>query len=566
VKHNGAAFSNVAVSTPLKVYESAKKQNGNRRLDCARPRAGVISLKQVIAAAASCGSSRRMNLVEYIFRTAREQARSAQTAIICAQRRLTYHDLLRQTKQFAGLLQQLKIDAGERVAIVAGDCPEWVGAFLGTTARGAVAVPASTMMTASELAYVLEHSGASVLVLTADQLEKLQAIRPKLTQLKHCLLIDGDAEGCHDFRASLSAAPEAEIAATADDALAFLLYTSGSTGRPKGVMHTHGNLPYTCETFCRQVLRVRAEDRIFSSSRLFFAYGLGNSLSFPLSAGATVILCQERPVPAGIADLFMQQRPTIFCAVPAVFRALLEYKRQGQTLDTSSLNFCVSAGEKLPATLYQEWRQATGLQILDGIGSTEMLQMFISNTHEQITPGSSGRVVPGYEAKLLDRTGQEIAGAGAGDLLIKGGSAFAGYWRDAEKSAATFVHDWVRTGDIYRRDEAGNYWFEGRSDDMFKVKGLWIAPVEIEEALLACAEVAEAAVVPGADDDGMTTVVAYVKLKSGHAPDGSTTESLLNQVAARLPAYKRPAQIHFVNELPRTATGKLQRYKLREGT
>ena len=506
-----------------------------------------------------------MNLVEYIFRAARAQERWSQTAIICAQRQLTYHDLLRETKQFAGLLRKLSVAAGERVAIVAGDCPEWLVAFLGTTARGAVAVPASTMMTASELEYVLKHSGARVLVLTADQLEKLKAIRPKLTQLRHYLLIDGHAEGLHDFRALLSAAPEAEIEATADDELAFLLYTSGSTGRPKGVMHMHRNLPYTCETFCRQVLHVRAEDRIFSSSRLFFAYGLGNSLSFPLSTGATVILCQERPTPPVIADLFTQHQPTIFFAVPAVFRALLEHRRQGLALDTSSLNFCVSAGEKLPAALYHEWKQATGLRILDGIGSTEMLQMFISNTHEEITPGSSGGVVPGYEAKLLDRAGQEIAGEGTGDLLIKGESAFAGYWRDAEKTDATIVNDWVRTGDIYRRDESGNYWFEGRSDDLFKVKGLWIAPVEIEEALLACAEIAEAAVVPGTDDDEMTTVVAYVKLKSGLAHDGSTAESLLQQVAARLPAYKRPAQIRFVNELPRTATGKLQRYKLRDG-
>src|SRR5205085_8328353 len=346
-----------------------------------------------------------MNLVEYIFRAAREQERGAQTAIICERTQLTYRELLRQTKRFAGLLRELGVEAGERVGIIACDCPEWIIAFLGTTARGAVAVPISTMVTESEFEYVLNHCGASVLVLTSDQLDKLQAIRPKLPQLRHCLLIDGNAEGWHDFRALLAVAPEAEIEATADDALAFLLYTSGSTGRPKGVMHTHRNLPYTCETFCRQVLRVRAEERIFSSSRLFFAYGLGNSLSFPLSTGANVILCKERPTPPVVARIFQQQRPTIFCAVPAVFRALLEHRRQGQTLDTSSLNYCVSAGEKLPAMLLQEWRQATGLDILDGIGSTEMLQMFISNTRAQITPGSSGRVVPGYEARLLDRTG-----------------------------------------------------------------------------------------------------------------------------------------------------------------
>ncbi|HYY41309.1 MAG TPA: AMP-binding protein, partial [Pyrinomonadaceae bacterium] len=291
----------------------------------------------------------------------------------------------------------------------------------------------------------------------------------------------------------------------------------------------------------------------------------GNSLSFPLSTGATVILCAERPTPPVIADVLSRQRPTIFCAVPAVYRALLEYQRQGQTLVTDSLRFCVSAGEKLPAALWHEWHAATALNILDGIGSTEMLHMFITNTQEGIVPGSSGRVLPGYEARLLAQAGNDIAGAGTGDLLIKGGSAFAGYWRDTEKTAATIQADWVRTGDIYRRDEAGDYWFEGRSDDLFKVKGLWVSPVEIEEVLLACPAVAEAAVVPGTDADGMTTVTAYVVLKGGHATDAAVAEHLHAQVGAQLPAYKCPAQIDFVKALPRTATGKLQRYKLRAG-
>jgi 4-hydroxybenzoate-CoA ligase len=507
-----------------------------------------------------------MNLVEYIFRTVRAQGRWTHTAIVCGARQLSYAELLRQVRQFAGLLWHLGVPAGARVAIVARDCPEWVVAFLGTTAVGAVAVPISTMQTAHELEYVLDHCGASVLVLTAEQLEKFDSIRPKLTQLKHYLLLDGAAAGLIDFNEALASATEAAIAPVADDALAFLLYTSGSTGRPKGVMHLHRNLPYTVETFGKQVLQVQTEDRIFSSSRLFFAYGLGNSLSFPLSAAATVVLSQERPTPPAIASLCKQQRPTIFCAVPAVYRALLEYQRQGHTLATESLRFCVSAGEKLPATLWHEWRQATGLDILDGIGSTEMLHMFISNTHEEIVPGSSGRVVPGYAARLLDHAGQEIAGAGTGDLLIKGGSACAGYWQDEAKTAATIQGAWLRTGDIYRRDEAHNYWFEGRSDDLFKVKGLWVSPVEVEEALLSYPEVVEAAVVSGTDEAGMTTVAAFVVLKSGPEFAAAMAEQLRARVAEKLPAYKCPGQISVVSALPRTATGKLQRYKLRGDT
>ncbi len=416
-----------------------------------------------------------MNLVEYIFRAARAQDRWAHTAIVCAGQQITYAELWKNICRFTGLLRQLEVNAGERVAIVARDCPEYVYSFLGTTAAGAVAVPCSTMLPADELAYVLDHSSASAAVISAEQLEKLRSIRRERTQLRHCLSIDGAQEGVLDLRAALDTADEAESAPVADDALAFLLYTSGSTGRPKGVMHTHRNLPVTVETFGKHVLQAQPADRLFSSSRLFFAYGLGNSLSFPLSAGATVILCPARPTPQVITDVFSQQRPTIFFGVPAVFRALLAHKRAGHALDSSTIRCCISAGEKLPAGLYHEWKETTGLDILDGIGSTEMLHMFFSNRREQIMPGSSGRVVPGYEAKLLDNAGHEVDGAGTGDLFIKGGSAFAGYWQDEEKTAATIRAGWVHTGDIYRRDEAGNYWCEGRSDDLFKVKGLWVS-------------------------------------------------------------------------------------------
>jgi benzoate-CoA ligase family protein len=328
-------------------------------------------------------------------------------------------------------------------------------------------------------------------------------------------------------------------------------------------MHLHRNLPYTVETYCKRVLQVAPDDRLFSSSRLFFAYGLGNSLSFPLGSGATAILSNERPTPSVIAEVFERHRPTIFFGVPAVFRALLEYVAQGNQLQTSSIKFCVSAGEKLPEKIFHEWKSLTGLDILDGIGSTEMLQMFISNTKDSVVPGSSGRIVPGYEAKLVNQGGEEIKGAGTGHLLIKGGSASPGYWNDALKTAATICGEWMRTGDLYRRDEREDYWHEGRSDDLFKVKGLWVSPIEIEDALLACDGVLEAAVVAGHNLDGLNTVAAYVVMRPNALSEAENIERLKAQVSSVLTSYKCPTEIYFMDQLPRTATGKLQRFKLR---
>ncbi|HMF57379.1 MAG TPA: benzoate-CoA ligase family protein [Pyrinomonadaceae bacterium] len=505
-----------------------------------------------------------MNLVEYIFQAPAKLGRWSESAILFEDERISYQHLLHQIRKFVSVLRVLGVREGERVAIAARDCPGFVVSFLGTIAAGAVSVPVSTMATGAELEYVLNHCVAKAIVLTSDQLDKFQSVSGNLAELRHVLLIGGSSGGALQIDEEIARANESELVEVADDTLAFILYTSGSTGRPKGAMHIHRNLPYTVETFCKSVLKVRPHDRLFSSSRLFFAYGLGNSLSFPLATGATAILCKERPTPAIISEVFRKFQPTIFFGVPAIFRSLIEYASQGNLLETSSIRFCVSAGEKLPERIFHEWRDLTGLYILDGIGSTEMLQMFISNERDYLKPGSSGRVVPGYEAKLVDSDGREITGAGEGNLLVKGGSASKGYWKNPEKTAETMTGEWMRTGDVYRRDEDGFYWFEGRSDDLFKTKGLWVSPIEVEEALLSCAEVSEAAVVSGTDEDGIGIVVAYVVLKSGSLETNEMAEKLRAHVSALLPLYKTPSQFHFIEELPRTATGKIQRYKLRQ--
>lgn len=505
-----------------------------------------------------------MNLVEYVFRAARELNRWSEPAILYEGQHATYEQLYSQVRKFGRAARALGVEPGDRVAIVAADCPGFVVAFLGAAAMGAVAVPVSTMLTPPELEYILGHCGAKAALVTSDQLGKVQGIRGALPQLENVLLFDGEAEGAGSFGEALSGVDEAAVEPVGEDAPAFILYTSGSTGQPKGAVHVHRNLPYTAETFGRGILEVSPEDRLFSSSRLFFAYGLGNSLSFPLSAGATTILCKERPKPEVIAGIFADCRPTIFFAVPAMYHALLEHASRGGALETGSIKFCVSAGEKLPARIVREWKELTGLDILDGIGSTEMLHIFISNRKGEIRAGSSGRIVPGYQARLVGQDGLEIEGTGTGSLWVKGLSASQSYWMEPEKTAETMQEGWVRTGDLYRRDEEGYYWFEGRADDIFKIKGMWVSPIEVEDSLLSCPEVLEAAVVSRADADGLNTVVAYVVLKQGEDCGDDPFGPLRSRLSALLPAYKCPAEFRRADSLPRTATGKIQRFKLRD--
>ena len=489
------------------------------------------------------------------------------TAIHYEDQAISYRELEERSAQCRGALRDLGIKDGDRVAMVMSDGPDWITAFLGILGLGAIAVPCSTMLKAPELAYMLNDSGAQTAIITPDQCETIDAARAETPTLKTVLIAGGEPQHTStemlSFNQALAAAAPAPLAEITPDTLALILYTSGSTGAPKGAVHQHGDIPYTVERTGRAVYGITSDDRVFSSSRLFFAYGLGNSLSLPLGLGATSILCRERPLPPVIAQVFARFRPTIFFAVPAVFRALLEYYRQGNLLDTSSLNFCVSAGESLPAQIFHEWKDATGLDILDAIGSTELMYMFISNRRDHLRPGSSGVPVEGYDARLLDEHGQVLEGASHGNLYIKGASAIRSYWNKPEKTAETISDGWVKTGDVYRRDEEGFYWFEGRSDDLFKSSGMWVSPIEVEDVLCTHPSVLETAVVAEADQDGTNLVAAYAVLRSGVPANAETVAALKAYASATLPRYKCPKRIYFLEQLPRTATGKVQRFKLR---
>jgi benzoate-CoA ligase family protein len=371
----------------------------------------------------------------------------------------------------------------------------------------------------------------------------------------------------HDLNglaSEVSEAAQPEFREPGSEDPAFILYTSGSTGEPKGAVHRQADIFYTNQTFCREVLRVKPSDRLFSSSRLPFAYGLGNSFTFPLLNGATAILCSEKPTPDVIAAIFVEHRPTIFFGVPVVYNLLLEHHRSGKKLDCSSLRLCVSAGEALPTHLGEEWEREFGVPVLDGIGSTEMLHMFMSNHEDDVRYGSSGKLLDGYEAQLLNEREEPAAEGAEGNLWIKGDSAARYYWENPEASARTFVDGWVRTGDLYRRDGDGYWYHMGRSDDCFKSSGQWVSPVEVESVLLRHPGVARAAVVEDFDSDGLPCACAFVVRHEVKSDSAQFERSLRALAAESLPRFKQPRRYIFASELPYTATGKIQRFKLRQ--
>jgi len=497
-----------------------------------------------------------MNLFDAIFKHD-----PSSPAIYFGRRKITYGELRADTLKMARVIRSFGVEPGDRVAVLLNDSPEFVEAFIATCSLGAIAVPINMALRAEEQCSILHNSGATLAFMEADTRSDLLTHAPeKLRLLKNIV----NAQALEGLMEQQSATEELQFPEPADAQPAFILYTSGSTGEPKGAVHSQADIFYTKETYCREVLRLTTQDRLFSSSRLPFAYGLGNSFSFPLLNGATTILLREKPSPDVIGRVFTEHRPTIFFGVPVIYNLLLEHHRRGNRLDCSSLRLCIAAGEALPPHLGEEWEREFGVQVLDGIGSTEMLHMFMSNHENDVRYGSSGRLLEGYEARLLDENGDQVSGGNEGNLWIKGDSAALGYWEKPEVTASTFVDGWVRTGDLYRCDDDGYWYHMGRSDDCFKSSGQWVSPVEVEGALLRHDGVARAAVVEDFDSDRLPCACAFV-VKHELKSDSDRLEHELRKLAAQtLPRFKQPRRYIFVNELPYTATGKIQRFKLRQ--
>ena len=475
---------------------------------------------------------------------------------------VSYGQLAERVNRCGNLLRSLAWESHGRVLMVVKDCPEFFYVFWGAIKAGLIPVPLNTLLRADDYRHIIEDSECAGLVYSPEyRTEITRALAGAEHQPTFILSTEGPSSVA-DMLEEASAI--LEPAATSADSECFWLYSSGSTGRPKGAVHRHRDIVTTCVHYARNTLGVVEDDVCFSAAKLFFAYGLGNAMTFPLWAGATAVLSGQRPTPEMTFDIIEGRQPTLYFGVPTLYAAQLRALDETPR-DLSSLRACVSAGEALPADIFRRWQERTGTLILDGIGSTEALHIFISNAADEFRPGTSGRVVAGYEARIVDEDGEPVATGETGRLFIRGDSTATYYWNNPERTAETMVEDgWLNTGDTYLQDADGYYVYCGRSDDMLKVGGIWCSPVEIEGRLIEHPRVLEAAVVGRADADELIKPEAFVVLKEAGDASDVLADELLEHCRSGLARYKYPRWVNFVDDLPKTATGKVQRFKLRE--
>jgi benzoate-CoA ligase len=490
----------------------------------------------------------------------RNAARPGKAAFVDAATgaQLSYGELEEQAHRFAAALRQQGFTPETRVMVAMLDTLEWPVVFLGCILAGVVPIAANTLLTTKDFEFMLRDSRAQALFVSKALLPAFEPLVGAISTLKQ-VFVAGDDSAHSVAHLVASGKADGEVAGTCSDDACFWLYSSGSTGTPKGTVHLHSHLVQTAELYGRAVLGIREDDVVFSAAKLFFAYGLGNSLTFPMSVGATAVLLAGRPTPAEVFRVLKEHRPTLFYGVPTLYAALLADAARPKKNELK-LRVCTSAGEALPAEIGQRWTAEYGCEILDGIGSTEMLHIFLSNRPGQVRYGTTGQPVPGYELRIVGDDGRECGDGEIGELQISGPSAALMYWNNRAKTKATFCGEWTRSGDKYTRDADGYYTYGGRSDDMLKVGGIYVSPFEVEACLMTHASVLEAAVIGVADQEGLVKPKAYVVLKPGQQ---ASAEDLQAHVKTRLAPYKYPRWIAFVPELPKTATGKIQRFKLR---
>ena len=493
-----------------------------------------------------------------------EEGRAHNIAIRTVHGDVTYGQLAEQVNRCGNALRSMGLGSGDRILMIVKDCPEFFSLFWGAIKAGIVPVPVNTLLRATDYQYMIDDSECALVAYSAEYAPTVEPALAGTERTPQSVCVAGQDTPFAAFMRSASAELEPAPAAAEDDC--FWLYSSGSTGRPKGAVHRQRDMVVTCVRYAQGVLGMTEQDVCFSAAKLFFAYGLGNAMTFPLWCGATAILSDQRPSPDMTFALIDRFQPTLYFGVPTLYAAqllALEQEKEQDPHAFPSLRACVSAGEALPAEVFRRWKEHTGLTILDGIGSTELLHIFISNRPDDYQPGTSGRPVPGYEAKIVDESGNPVATGEMGRLLIRGQSGATYYWNNPEKTAQTMLGDWINTGDTYVQDEAGYFTYCGRADDMLKVSGQWVSPAEVEGILFEHPAVLEAAIVGWEDDNRLLKPKAFVVLKAGQAASVELAQELSVFVKDRTLPHKYPRWVEFVSELPKTATGKIQRYKLR---
>ena len=494
-----------------------------------------------------------------------KNGRGDNIAIKFKDQNITYKQVLENVNRTGNALKSLGIGMEDRVLLCALDGPEFVYTFFGAMKIGAVPIPTNTMWMPDDYKYALNDSRAKALVVSVELLPNFTKVQDGFMWLKHTLVIDGPAEGHKDFMTFINEFPaECETAPTNKDDMAFWLYSSGTTGAPKGTVHLHHDMSYSAELYGKGVIEFTEKDSVYSVARLFFAYGLGNALFFPFYVGAAAVLDPGRPLPDHIYSVLTKYKPTIFFCVPTAYNNMLQTKDAKSKYDLSSVRIAASAGEALPGAVYTQWKEMWGIEILDGIGSTEILHIYISNRIGQSRPDSTGVLVPGYEAKIIDGDGNELPNGESGILMMKGESIASGYWNKHEKSKSTYQGHWFNTGDQYVRFDDGTFTYAGRGDDMIKAGGIWVSPVEVENTLMLHPAVLEAGVVGVEDEDALIKPKAFVVFKEGIEVNDELMNELKMFVKKSIAPYKFPRWMEPIKELPKTATGKVQRYKLRD--
>ena len=479
-----------------------------------------------------------------------------------AGRSVTYADLAARSLRFAGALARAGIQQEARVACLLLDQIEYPEVFWGCMRGGVVPVLLNTLLSTQLYETIFDDSRCQTLIVSEALWPVAEPAVSACAHIATVIVVGAAPTGTQSYQDFLEGAPDGTTISVTGDETAFWLYSSGSTGRPKGVRHVHRALQATAETYGAQVLQIRESDTVLSAAKIFFAYGLGNAVTFPMSVGATTLLWSARPTPDTMLHALKTHRPSIFCGVPTLYAAMVAEMERG-AVPAHDLRLCISAGEALPADVGHSFRDMIGVDILDGVGSTEMLHIFLSNTAGDVEYGTSGLAVPGYSLRLVDEINQDVGPEEVGELLVSGDSAADGYWNQRDKSRATFEGVWTRTGDKYERRKDGRYIYCGRTDDMFKVSGIWVSPFEVEQAIAAHEAVLESAVVSMRDADGLEKPRAFVVLKDERAEAGFE-EAIKAFVKDRIGKWKYPRWVEIVPDLPKTATGKIQRFKLRE--